>query len=528
MSQDELLAAMELDAPVPVKAAPVPEIITGGEAPEKKLPPSETVLDLDKWSLRKGKELLDECDELRQVVKLAEQLADQAAGVAPGTPATRKKKAAPAGPATPVAGHTPPTPEEQAKEEDYWSKAVSDFHAAAYEPAPEKAKAGCVDKLRDDFMGALMDTAEFHEIRSSTTLNPLAAEVATVAFAKQFHARREEAKAQEAAARAKGPTGKNGTPGMDQDSEIATMKAAAKACANALADVNEAMDAAEMCGHGPGPDGKRLDASRLAAMHNRVKKSKRLKKIAEQAGRFRRLAQSKQRMKVGHGIDEVVGVTVGDEISKLLPVELMNLTDDDFGLETMRRLLERETMTFETRAFEPVGKGPIVVTVDESGSMDGEKIETAKGLALAMAWIARKQKRWCVLCGFSGGTTGTKLLIPPGQTDEVALLDWLEHFFNGGTDMDVPLIVMQDWWKEFIAAGMTRGKTDIVMITDAEVDLSDEFAASFNAFKKAERVRMTAIVVDGNPGELAAVCDEVYEVPALTLDADAVGKVLSV
>lgn len=512
MDQNELLAALDLDAPVAKSdVVQAPEIITGGQPIAPTIPKSETVLNLDKWSMRRGEELVTESDDLKKVVQLAKDVADKAAGVAPGSPSKKPT------------GLGKPT-----EEEAYWHKAVADFHASAYEMTPQKAKGECVDKLRDDFMAALMDTQEFHEIRASTVLNPLAAEVATIAFAKQFHDRREEQRNAEEAAKKRGPQNAKGKADSAADAEIATMKAAAKACAAALEEVAAANEASEMCGLGNGDGTKRLDAKRLAAMHNRVKKSSRLRKIAEQAGRFRRLAQSKQRQKVGHGVDEVVGVTIGNEIAKLLPSELATLTDDDFGLDTMRRLLESQTMVYETRAMEPVGKGPIVVTVDESGSMDGEKIETAKGLALALAWIARKQRRWCVLVGFSGGTTGTQLLLPPGRNNEQELLDWLEHFFSGGTTMDVPLMELQKWWPSYVEAGMTRGKTDVIMITDAEVDVPEEFARSFNAFKKSEKIKMTAIVVEGEPGNIGVVVDDVFEVPALSTDCDAVGKVLSV
>jgi hypothetical protein len=81
MSQEELLAAMELDAPV-LNSAPVTEIITGGDEPAKVVPKSETVLDLDKWSLRRGQEMLESSPDLREVVKLAQDLADVAAGAA--------------------------------------------------------------------------------------------------------------------------------------------------------------------------------------------------------------------------------------------------------------------------------------------------------------------------------------------------------------------------------------------------------------------------------------------------------------
>jgi len=494
MRPEEAIAMLDLDDPL--TPAPAAEVIREAVPGEKVAAKIDTVLELDNWSRRRGKELVRDSDELKEVTKLAEKLADRAAGVP------------------------------QHAEEKYWETAAADFHAAAYEPAPEKGP-GCTDKLRDDFMGALMETEEFQQIRASTVLNPMAAEVATLAFAKQFQQRREEEA--RAAAAPPPPAGKGKSKaGPAHDSEIATMKAAAKACAAALKGVREAADAADMCGLGDGGPGRKLDPNRVAAVQRRVRNSPRLKKIAELAGRFRRLAASKQRQKVGHGQDEVVGITVGAELARVIPAELAMLTDDEFFPDAARRLLEGQAMVRQVKATEPAGRGPIVVVVDESGSMSGNKIETAKGLALAMAWIAKKQRRWCCLVGFSGGKEGTYCLIPPGKPNEAALLDWLEHFYGGGTTMDVPLDVLPGKWPALVEQGLARGKTDMVVITDAEVQIPAEMKARFLAFKKAEQVRMTTLVVEGSPGDVGEVSDEVYTLPALTFEAEAVGRVLSV
>lgn len=498
-----------------ITAGPAGEPGTPGAA-VKAPPKSDTAFKLDDWSKRRGFELVEECDELRKLAKLAEKLADDA--VDAGRASAKAKFVAPV---------------EKTDDEKYWASVAADFHTAAYDPTPEVAE-GCTDKLRSDFVGALLETQEFHQIRASTELDPIASEVATIAFASQFAKRLEEEKARKAAGPKPGK-GKRSAAAADPDGSIATMRAAASACATAMKDVKDAKDAADMCGFGSnsmggggGDSGQRLDKKRLAALHKRVRNSAQLRRIAELAGRYRRLAQGKQRMKVSHGVDEVMGVTQGDDIAKLLPVELTTLIDEDYGWETARRLIEQQTMQYRTRANEPAGKGPIVVTVDESGSMSGNKIETAKALALALAWIARRQRRWCVLVGFSGGTEGNRIILKPGQANEVALMDWLEHFYGNGTDMDVPLYEVPKWWPEFIANGMSRGKTDIIMITDAACNVSPEFRDFFNNFKKEEHVKLTAMVVQGHPGNLTCVTDEVFQLPAITTESEAVGKVLSI
>lgn len=486
MTANDLLAALDLADEANGPGKPADPItanqVAAGPAAQ------EHVLKMDDWGQRRGRDILTDNPDIAQAV------------------ATNKDSGL------------------SAQDQEYWGNAVADFHGAAFEQEPVLNEK-CTDPLRQDFVKDLFDTQEFHDIRASTVWNNTASEVATAAFATQFAKRRAafQQECQQAKKHGK-PAPATGGAGGD----VKTMMAAAKACATAKMAVDGVVQASEMCGLGNGAGGTSLDSKRVADVYKRVRNSPNLKKIAEAAGRFRRLAQSKQRTKTAHGVDEIVGVTIGNEIARLLPSELVKLIDPDMELETIRRLLEGETQVRETKATEPVGKGPIIVTVDESGSMTGEKIETAKALALALAWVAKKQNRWCALVGFSGGTEGTLCVLKPGRWNEVELLNWLEHFYSGGTTLDVPLAEVPGMWSKLVEMGMKRGKTDMVMITDAEVHVPEELEATFLAFKKAERVRLTTLVVQGEPGNIARVADEVYSMPAITTDSEAVGKVLSV
>jgi uncharacterized protein with von Willebrand factor type A (vWA) domain len=182
-------------------------------------------------------------------------------------------------------------------------------------------------------------------------------------------------------------------------------------------------------------------------------------------------------------------------------------------------------MCREYRGIEHKARGPIVVIVDESGSMSGEPIWTAKAIALALAWVARHQKRYCCLVGFAGATEGNFLVLPPGKTDDAALMDWLEHFFSGGTDMDVPCDILPKRWDEL---GCPPGKTDIVCITDAICHIPDAIRNNFLAWKAATQVKMISLIINSEPGDLARVSDRVHRVPSLSLEEEAVGEALSV
>src|SRR5207244_3593534 len=136
----------------------------------------------------------------------------------------------------------------------------------------------------------------------------------------------------------------------------------------------------------------------------------------------------------------------------------------EFEDDALRRLAERQCQCRDHRSVEPVAKGPILVCTDESGSMEGEKGHTAKALALAMAWVARTQKRWCALVAYSGDSGERLLALPPGRWNEAALLSWLEPFIGKGSCLDVPVRELPDYYRRL---GAPTGDPDVLFLTDA-------------------------------------------------------------
>jgi uncharacterized protein with von Willebrand factor type A (vWA) domain len=275
---------------------------------------------------------------------------------------------------------------------------------------------------------------------------------------------------------------------------------------------------------GPGAPGSN-DPRAIAALYRRVRSDPKLKRICELAGRYRRVAQSRQRQKATHGLDDVVGVVMDADLGRLLPHELAKLAIPEFEDDTLRRLVERQTQCREYRATEPVAKGPILVSVDESGSMCGEKVHTAKALALALAWIARQQRRWCGLVAYSGDTGERLLPLPPGRWDEVAVMDWLAEFLGGGSTLDVPVRELPDYYARLSAP---VGKTDVILITDAICHIPNKMQAAFITWKEQVKARVISLIVESEPGDLAAISDEVHKVPSLAVTEAAVERVLSI
>jgi len=461
MDPNDLLKLLDLDGKPPDAPADTGVVA----APPGDRPPddaSPTALDVDAWGRRRGRDLVAESDRLKGA----------------GTDAF----------------------------------AAADFFAAGFDPDP-RLVGTCADPARHQFLAQLLDTPEYRALHAATRLDDTAAAIAATHFAEQFAALRKEESARSAGA----------AGGAGPADEMATLRAVGRAVAEAGKEVAELHEAAGALGMGPGEPGGN-DPRAVAALFRRVRSDPSLRRICELAGRFRRVAQSKQRLKQTHGLDDVVGVEPGGDVGRLLPVELARLMVPELELDTLRRIVERQALCREYHSVEPVGKGPVIIAIDESGSMEGDKAHTAKALALALAWVARRQRRWCALVAYSGDSGERLLALPPGRWDEAGLADWLTAFIGRGSDIDVPVREMP---RMYAALKAPPGVTDLVFVTDAKCRLPADVRDAFLAWKAATRARLVTLVIDNPPGDLALVSDEVYPVRALAPDSDAVGRVLS-
>jgi len=473
MSNDDLLKMLDLEAKEAPGANDTLPITAAGE--KKIAPTNPTALHLDHWGLRRGEDVLKE----------SERLQDCLAGLG---------------------------------DEGRQAHAVADFHGAAFEVDPQLNE-GCTDSVRWEFVKQLMETPEYHELRASTVLNDTASEIATTAFAGQYAELRKERDKDE-----KKERGKEGGSDHDFEAEISVLKHVSRALTEASKEVEEAREAAAAMGMGPGAPGSN-DPKAIAALYKRVRSDPTLRRICELAGRYRRVAQSKQRRKATHGLDDVVGVVMDADLGRLLPQELAKLAIPEFEDDTLRRLVERQAMCREYQATEPVAKGPILVSVDESGSMAGEKGHTAKALALALAWIASQQKRWCGLVAYSGDSGERLVALPPGRWNEVAVMDWLGKFIGRGSNLDVPVRELPGYYK---VLGAPVGKTDVILVTDAICHIPAKLQEEFCAWKKQVQARVISLIIQSTPGDLSAISDEVHMVPSLAVTEAAVERVLSI
>jgi uncharacterized protein with von Willebrand factor type A (vWA) domain len=194
----------------------------------------------------------------------------------------------------------------------------------------------------------------------------------------------------------------------------------AAGCEKASAAVDELMETMGALGQvffqsipGTGTGlGSDLPISSIRGLAQRLRDDARLRRIALLAGRLKRIAASKQRQKVKHGADEVTDITQGADIARLLPSELSKLGRRTLRLLFMRDLLERQCLQYQLTGAEVLGKGPLVVALDKSGSMDGPRDVWATALALALLEQAQRENRMFALLLFDAGVKYEAIVKP--------------------------------------------------------------------------------------------------------------------
>ncbi|MGW8179573.1 MAG: vWA domain-containing protein [bacterium] len=217
-----------------------------------------------------------------------------------------------------------------------------------------------------------------------------------------------------------------------------------------------------------------------------------LRKIAELAGRMKRLAIQKQKSKTRYGTDEIANITVGDELSRLVPSEIAKLSHPVLKKDFFKRYLEKSLLQYQLRGREKEGRGPLIVCIDESGTMSGQRDIWAKAVAMALLHIAQRQKRRYFMIHYDSNVTRTDEFF--GTVDPLEIIDAISHYTAGGTEFEEPLNMAL----QMINKGKETGykKADIVFITDGQATVSDQFLQIFNMGKKVANFQVIGVAID--------------------------------
>lgn len=268
------------------------------------------------------------------------------------------------------------------------------------------------------------------------------------------------------------------------------LRDAAKSVTEQLDETEQALSAlGGGWGTGNG-NASRVDAPR-AEIVQAMRRNPKLRRVAQMAGRLKAAAIRKQAMRARPGHEELCDVNPGSDLQRLVPSELVNLATPDTEALLYRKLQERSALTYELRGREQRERGPIIMCVDESGSMSGHRDEWAKAVALSMMEVAARQNRAFSYVHFSSSVSKVTTVKDPKRLKLDELESFVDHFAGGGTRIATAL---------FKAAELIGGEmrdADVVLISDGCDHGADQDRAMKSLAEAGASVYGVAVDSDG-------------------------------
>jgi len=257
---------------------------------------------------------------------------------------------------------------------------------------------------------------------------------------------------------------------------------------------------------------RELPLEELLRLGRLLREDRSVKDILETAGRW--TITLKRRFPRGgsaKGRNEVRSVDLGGELERLLPSELVLLRHPLLRRVVLAKLVERRAMVTTMHGPKSLGRGPVIVVVDTSGSMGTERLKLAKSFSLTLAMRCWETRRPFVMLTFGA----------PGELVETAFTsqdDFLERLygclgmaFGGGTDFDGPLRRVCE-----LATRKPWSQADAIFVTDGHCNVSPDIKQKLSRTKAATDLEIIGVLVGAGAG-LDGIADVAYEIEEHTV-----------
>lgn len=254
----------------------------------------------------------------------------------------------------------------------------------------------------------------------------------------------------------------------------------------------------------------RLSYEKKLELLHVLRNQQNFKDMTKLVGRMRRLASVSRKARLEHRV-ELHSLRLGANINHVLPQELLALRRPFLKLDFYRRLMEKQLFQYDLNQRECVGQGPIIALIDTSSSMLGNRERWSKAVALGLAEIAERERRafsYALFASIRNDLITDDFQI--GQRSPDKLIKIANEFIGGGTNFEQPLQWAMDKLRE-----STFSKADIVMITDGECAVSDEFLKKLQKAKEQKQCRIYSILIGSNSRELSRWSDAVWSITDL-------------
>jgi uncharacterized protein with von Willebrand factor type A (vWA) domain len=267
--------------------------------------------------------------------------------------------------------------------------------------------------------------------------------------------------------------------------------------------------------------GERSSPGAQIELGKKLADNAKLKKLAQMVGRMRQQALALRRNLFERANEEIYEVGAGAELSRLLPHELLALRHPILRRDFTRRFVEAELLQYALRTIEEKGRGPMVVCLDGSSSMAGDKEIWSKAVSLTLLDIAQRQRRLFRSICFASADMPLQVLDINRRQRYVAdmhkIFELAEYFPGGGTDFQKPLTAALDCLRQ---SRHRRG--DIVFITDGECRVDAQWLSGFKRAKDELGFSLFSVLIDvgsSSLGVLKDFSDKITTITQLTSEA---------
>jgi uncharacterized protein with von Willebrand factor type A (vWA) domain len=255
--------------------------------------------------------------------------------------------------------------------------------------------------------------------------------------------------------------------------------------------IDEMRDAEKMM-RGLGYGNEFVDPSKGSKKLSRLLDQEKIRKIMELAGKLKIIAQHKQTQNPSHEPDEISDIIQGKEMEHMLPSELMLLTEGVSEDLWFKKYNEESLLQYELNSNPNKGKGAIVLSVDMSASMGGERDVWAKSMMLAMMCVAREENRRFAVNLFNGDV----FLEADDEMTLDEMLSLLEYEPSGGTSFSNALDSAINLCNELHRKTPSEGPADIILITDGESSIDETVLFRMEKIKKDIGCDFYAVSID--------------------------------
>lgn len=213
-----------------------------------------------------------------------------------------------------------------------------------------------------------------------------------------------------------------------------------------------------------------------------------VEEIARLAGRMLGQLRKAKANKVTAAPEEIYDIELGSDVGRLLPSELVHLGEPTEVI-LLDALAGGKALQYAMKGSDEAGKGPLVIALDESGSMHNTRGVWAKAAAVALIRTAWQDDRVCAVVHWSSSVS-TRILRPG---DGAGLLAVLKHWLGGGNECQLALDNAADLVDTLQGKG-DRG-ADVILVTDGVENMTDEHDAAIDRIE-ARDARLWTIGIE--------------------------------